>query len=83
VEILTGRHHQIRVQLANIGCVIKGDLKYGAGRSSKTGGIYLHARTLEIMHPVKKQKMSFTAPPPENDVLWDFFVSALKNQAGE
>ena len=69
----TGRHHQIRVQLSNIGCIIKGDLKYGAKRSNKDGSIHLHARKLEFIHPVKKEPVSIIAPPP-NEVLWQEFL---------
>ena len=66
VQLLTGRHHQIRCQLANMGCVIKGDLKYGAPRSNRNGGICLHAGKIEFMHPVKKMEISVTAPVPED-----------------
>lgn len=72
VKLLTGRHHQIRVQLSNIGCIIKGDLKYGAKRSNADGGICLHARRISFTHPVSKQKVSIVAPVP-NDPLWKFF----------
>ncbi|MCQ2175228.1 MAG: RluA family pseudouridine synthase [Bacteroidales bacterium] len=65
VELLTGRHHQIRCQLSNIGCVIKGDLKYGAPRSNPDGGICLHARRINFNHPVKKEPMEVTAPFPD------------------
>ena len=65
----TGRHHQIRVQLANMGCPIKGDLKYGAKRSNADGSISLHARGVSLIHPVKKELLSITAPVP-NDNLW-------------
>ncbi len=67
---LTGRHHQIRAQLASIGCPIKGDLKYGAERSNSNGSIHLHARKLEFIHPVKKEPVVLTAPPPSGDNLW-------------
>jgi len=66
----TGRHHQIRVQLANIGCKIKGDLKYGARRSNKDASIHLLAQKLEFIHPVKKEAISITAPAPK-DSVWD------------
>lgn len=66
VELLTGRHHQIRCQLANMGCVIKGDLKYGAPRSNRDGGICLHSRHIEFIHPVAKTEVSITAPVPES-----------------
>ncbi len=64
VELLTGRHHQIRCQLAGIGCPIKGDLKYGAPRSNPDGGISLHARSITFVHPVRKEEMTVTAPLP-------------------
>lgn len=63
VELYTGRHHQIRVQLASIGCIIKGDLKYGAPRSNPDGSISLHSRSIKFVHPVKKEEMLVTAPP--------------------
>ena len=62
VELLTGRHHQIRCQLASIGCVIKGDLKYGARRSNKDGGISLQAHRICFTHPVKQTPIDITAP---------------------
>ena len=64
VELLTGRHHQIRCQLSNLGCPIKGDLKYGALRSNPDGGISLHARRITFTHPVKKEEMTIEAPVP-------------------
>ncbi len=73
VKLLTGRHHQIRAQLANIGCIIKGDLKYGAKRSNADSGISLHARRIEFVHPVSKQPVSIVAPVPKGDSLWQFF----------
>jgi 23S rRNA pseudouridine1911/1915/1917 synthase len=66
----TGRHHQIRVQLANIGCIIKGDLKYGAKRSNKDASIHLLAQKLEFIHPVKKESITIIAPAPK-DSVWD------------
>lgn len=69
IQLITGRHHQIRSQLSAIGCVIKGDLKYGAKRSNPDGSIHLHARKLSFIHPVKKEKIEITAPVP-NDKLW-------------
>ena len=66
VELLTGRHHQIRCQLAGMGCVIKGDLKYGAPRSNPDGGICLHARRISLIHPVKKIPLEITAPLPSS-----------------
>ncbi|MFV0500820.1 MAG: RluA family pseudouridine synthase [Bacteroidales bacterium] len=72
IELLSGRHHQIRVQLSAIGCPIKGDLKYGFDRNNPDGSISLHSRLLSFVHPVKKELMSFTAPTPE-DKLWEYF----------
>lgn len=66
VELLTGRHHQIRCQLANIGCQIKGDLKYGAPRSNPDGGISLHARRICFIHPVRKEPITIEAPVPSS-----------------
>ncbi|MDP4205544.1 MAG: RNA pseudouridine synthase [Bacteroidota bacterium] len=74
IELHTGRHHQIRAQLAAIGCHIKGDLKYGFPRSNPDGGIHLHARQIEFVHPVKKEKVTITAKPPK-DRIWDFFLN--------
>ena len=70
VDLETGRHHQIRVQLSNIGAIIKGDLKYGAKRSNKDGSIHLHARKIEFTHPVSKELIKLTAPTP-SDPIWD------------
>lgn len=70
VDLETGRHHQIRAQLAKIGVPIKGDLKYGSARSNADGGIHLHARKLEFLHPVTQHKIAVTAPVPENDAVW-------------
>lgn len=72
VELLTGRHHQIRCQLSAIGCPIKGDLKYGAKRSNPDGSISLHARSVEFIHPVSKENIKITAPVPQ-DTLWQSF----------
>lgn len=69
VNLMTGRHHQIRCQLANIGCPIKGDLKYGARRSNPDGSISLLARKIEFVHPVSKEKIYAEAPLPD-DRLW-------------
>ena len=69
IDLETGRHHQIRCQLAKIGCPIKGDLKYGAPRSNPDGSISLHARTISFIHPVSKEKIMVMAPVP-NDTLW-------------
>jgi 23S rRNA pseudouridine1911/1915/1917 synthase len=73
VELLTGRHHQIRAQLARIGCPVKGDLKYGDERSNPDGSIHLHARRIGFMHPVKNEPVSVTADPPD-DPLWNWFL---------
>ena len=73
VELKTGRHHQIRCQLAHMGCPIKGDLKYGAKRSNPDGSISLHARYVEFVHPVSKELIRVTAPLPA-DRLWHSFV---------
>lgn len=70
IELITGRHHQIRSQLAAIGCPIKGDLKYGFDRSNSDGGISLHARSLSFIHPVQQEPISIIAPPPTEDNLW-------------
>ena len=64
VDLLTGRHHQIRCQLSHLGCPIKGDLKYGAPRSNPDGGISLHARRIRFIHPVRKEEMDIVAPLP-------------------
>lgn len=72
VNLHTGRHHQIRCQLAKMGCPIKGDLKYGAPRSNPDGSISLHARHIEFIHPVSKELISITAPVPE-EKLWKAF----------
>ncbi|MEZ7838512.1 MAG: RluA family pseudouridine synthase [Flavobacteriales bacterium] len=70
VKPITGRHHQIRVQLSTIGSIIKGDLKYGAKRSNKDASISLHAREITFIHPVKKEAITITAPAPK-DPIWD------------
>ena len=74
VNLITGRHHQIRCQLAAMGCPIKGDLKYGFDRSNRDGSISLHARSVEFTHPVSKELIHVEAPTPE-DTLWE----ALQN----
>lgn len=73
VELLTGRHHQIRAQLAAIGAPIRGDLKYGAARSNAGGGISLHSRAVEFIHPVRREPLRVVAPVPAGDRLWNFF----------
>lgn len=77
VDLETGRHHQIRCQLAKIGCPIKGDLKYGAERSNPDGSISLHARTISFVHPVSKQQIHVVAPVP-NDTLWKTLESSVE-----
>ena len=70
IELETGRHHQIRSQLSSIGSPIKGDLKYGFDRSNPDASIHLHARQLEFIHPVSKEKIDIIAPLP-NDPVWN------------
>ena len=72
VNLKTGRHHQIRCQLAKMGCPIKGDLKYGAKRSNPDGSICLHSRRMEFIHPVSQKQIIVEAPVP-NDPLWQSF----------
>jgi len=76
VTLLTGRHHQIRTQLAKIGCPVKGDLKYGFDRSNPDGSICLHARQVEFIHPVSKEKIHVVAALPDNK-LWMSFLTQL------
>ena len=76
VQLFTGRHHQIRCQLANIGLPIKGDLKYGAPRSNPDGGISLHSRQAQFVHPVSKQEVVIVAPVPD-DTLWRALAAQL------
>ena len=70
IKLETGRHHQIRSQLSNIDCPIKGDLKYGFDRSNKNAGIHLHARCIAFIHPVSKETINITAPLPK-DPIWN------------
>ncbi|WP_018674669.1 RluA family pseudouridine synthase [Riemerella columbina] len=70
IDLETGRHHQIRAQLSKIGIPIKGDLKYGAPRSNPDGGISLHARRLQFIHPVSKEPLDIVAPIPQRDAIW-------------
>jgi 23S rRNA pseudouridine1911/1915/1917 synthase len=69
IDLKTGRHHQIRCQLAKMGCPIKGDLKYGFPRSNPDGGISLHSRNAKFVHPVSKEEINITAPVP-NEPIW-------------
>lgn len=80
VELLTGRHHQIRCQMAAIGCPIKGDLKYGAKRSNPDGSISLHARQISFIHPVRKEPLTITAPVPD-DSLFAMLAHDVQNNA--
>ncbi len=77
IDLKTGRHHQIRCQLASMGCPIRGDLKYGYPRSNNDGGISLHARKVEFIHPVSKENIKLIAPVPE-DKLWKSFEIAVE-----
>ena len=76
VDLKTGRHHQIRCQLAKMGCPIKGDLKYGSERSNKDGGISLHARKAQFIHPVSKKPVEIVASVPD-DSLWKGITASL------
>lgn len=77
IELLTGRHHQIRAQLAKLNIHIRGDLKYGAERSKEDGGIDLHSFKVEFMHPVKNEPIKVFANPPI-DPLWDFYYNIIE-----
>ena len=77
VELLTGRHHQIRSQLAHMGCAIKGDLKYGAKRSNPDGSISLLSHHVEFVHPVSKELISLDSPLPD-DNLWRALAAGVK-----
>lgn len=79
VELLTGRHHQIRSQLSVVGCPIKGDLKYGAPRPNADASIHLHARQLAFAHPVSGENLNIIAPVPD-DPLWKFFENKMANR---
>jgi len=74
---ITGRHHQIRVQLAHMGCPIKGDVKYGFDRTNKDASIHLHARKIEFIHPVKDEPVCIIAPPPD-EVVWKACAALVK-----
>ncbi|MDR0714073.1 MAG: RluA family pseudouridine synthase [Bacteroidales bacterium] len=80
IDLETGRHHQIRCQLATIGCPVHGDLKYGCPRSNPDGGIHLHARQISLLHPVKNETIRITAPLPR-DVLWEAFRTGLPDDS--
>lgn len=74
IELITGRHHQIRAQLAAIGCPIKGDVKYGSRRSNADRSIHLHAWKLEFHHPVSGEKVELVADLPKGDPIWEAFL---------
>lgn len=78
VDLQTGRHHQIRCQLAKIGSPIRGDLKYGFDRSNANGGISLHARRISFLHPVKQEPIEIIAPVPKDDNLWKEFANVTQ-----
>lgn len=78
VNLETGRHHQIRSQLKAIGLHIKGDLKYGAPRSNRDGGICLHSRRISLIHPVRKEPLEIIAPLPDDDI-WKVFKENINN----
>jgi 23S rRNA pseudouridine1911/1915/1917 synthase len=80
INLLTGRHHQIRCQLAAIGCPIKGDLKYGYPRSNPDGGISLHSWKVRFNHPVGGQLVQVDAPLPDNDQAWVYFKNIVRNE---
>lgn len=77
ISLLTGRHHQIRCQLAAIGCPIKGDIKYGFDRTNKSGFIHLHSYFLSFIHPIKKEKIELKCFPKTDDPVWNYFVKSL------
>ena len=79
LELITGRHHQIRAQLAALGLHIKGDLKYGARRSERSDGIRLHARSLCFPNPMNRQSILVEAPPPFMDTLWQAYMQTISN----
>lgn len=80
VRLFTGRKHQIRVQLASIGCPVKGDLKYGDKRSNPDGSISLHARNISFEHPVSHKSIDVTAPVPA-DNLWQAMEASVQDQS--
>lgn len=80
VNLMTGRKHQIRVQLSSIGCPVKGDLKYGDKRSNPDGSISLHARRIQFVHPVSKKEIDVSAPVPAGDKLWAALEEAAETK---
>lgn len=81
VQLMTGRKHQIRVQLSTIGCPVRGDLKYGDKRSNPDGSISLHARRIVFVHPVSGKNIDITAPVPAADNLWQALQEGVENQS--
>lgn len=73
IDLMTGRHHQIRAQLAAVGCPVRGDVKYGFDRPNADGSIHLHAQSVELVHPVRQEKIRIEAPLPGGDRLWQHF----------
>ena len=80
INLETGRHHQIRSQLSKIGCIIKGDVKYGARMSNEDLSIHLHARSIIFEHPVSKESVTVVAPVPAKDNLWKFFEEEMNKK---
>lgn len=80
IELITGRHHQIRAQLASIGCIIKGDVKYGAQRPNPDTSIGLHAYKIEFVHPVKKKIITVKAPFPKEEKLWKILTADCEDK---
>lgn len=83
VNLMTGRKHQIRVQLSAIGCAVKGDLKYGDKRSNPDGSICLHARRIQFTHPVSGKLIDITAPVPQHDALWKALEQLAPNSIND
>ncbi len=71
INLISGRHHQIRAQLSAMGSPIKGDIKYGFNRTNGNGSIHLHSRSIEFFHPIKNENILVNAPPPKNDPIWE------------
>ena len=74
IQLISGRHHQIRAQLSDVGSPIKGDIKYGDKKINKNGSIHLHARSIVFMHPIKKTKVQVIASPPD-DIIWNACIN--------
>ncbi len=73
IDLITGRHHQIRAQLAAAGCPVRGDVKYGFDRPNNDGSIHLHAQSVALVHPVQRHPLNVEAPLPRGDRLWQYF----------